>query len=85
VAVASSSFSPPGHQLGQSEVENLADSLVGNEDICWLDVAMDDALLVCGPQTITNLNADVQQLFHWKRFRVCGGGRQPLAQGLPFQ
>ena len=48
------------HQLRQAEIQNLYHALAGEEDIGWLNVAMDDALLVRGLQTLAHLNADAQ-------------------------
>ncbi len=71
-------------ELHQSEIEDLAYALIGNEDVRRLDVAMDDALLVRGLQPVANLNPDVQQFVERKRSLACGV-RQAVPQSLPFQ
>ena len=43
--------------LGQTEVENLDMAIFGNKDIFWLQVAMNDASLVCGSQALRDLNS----------------------------
>ena len=45
------------HHLGQSEVENLHPVVVGDEQVLGLQVAMDDALLVGGRQSVRDLQA----------------------------
>src|SRR5579872_108479 len=41
-----------GHHLRQTEVQNLGVATGGHENICWLNVAMDDSLGMCGIQGI---------------------------------
>ena len=68
--------------LGYSEVQNLGDVLVGDEDVGRLDVAMDDAPLVRRLQAGGNLNRDVQPL----RFESSGPPfAMSVAQRLPCQ
>ena len=89
-------FACGSRQLGQSEVQNLDLPLCGHEDVRWLDVAMNDALLVGGFQSVANLNGDVEQSLQRKlrpllagRFEVNVPQRLALQQlhheeGLPF-
>jgi hypothetical protein len=42
--------------LGQSEIQNLGVSALGNEDVCGLDVAMHYAFRVRGIQGIGNFD-----------------------------
>jgi hypothetical protein len=45
-----------GRDFGQSEVENLGMTAVGNKDVGWLDVTMDDALVVSRIEGIGNFD-----------------------------
>ena len=44
-------------ELGQTEVENLRLTPIGNEDVRRLDVAMNDALRLCRIERPSNLDA----------------------------
>ena len=71
-------------QFYQSKIEDLTAAIAGQEDVARLDVAMDDPLLVSGPQTIAHLNTNVQQLIDWKSFAFCHS-REAVAERLSFQ
>ena len=47
-------------KLRQTEVQNLGFTARGDEDVCGLDIAMDDALLVRRFQRIGDLNREAQ-------------------------
>jgi hypothetical protein len=47
-------------QLRQTKIQNLHLAPIGDEDIRWLDVAVDDALGVGGVQRVGNLDPEVQ-------------------------
>src|SRR5215471_21180614 len=49
--------------LGQSEVENLGVTPLGDKDIRGLDVAMHDAFAVCRIERVGNLNSERQDVF----------------------
>jgi len=53
--------------FGQTKIEDFGVAAFGDEDICWLDVAMDDALGVCGIESIGNLDGDVEKAFEFDR------------------
>ena len=55
------SASPCERHLGQSEIQNLGVSTLGDEDICRLDVAMDNALGVGCLERVRNVDAQCQQ------------------------
>ena len=46
----------------QAEIQNLGLALTGHEDVCWLYIAMDDALLMRCIQSIHNLNSEIEDL-----------------------
>jgi hypothetical protein len=47
-----------GRDFGQTEIENLGVSALGDKNVGGLDVAMDDALGVRGVEAVCNVNAD---------------------------
>ena len=48
-------------QLGQSEIQNLGLSTLGDKNVRWLDVPMDDAFRMRRVQRIGKLDAQVEQ------------------------
>jgi hypothetical protein len=42
-------------ELGETEIENLHPTVVRYEEVLWLEIAMDDAFLVSGRQTMRDL------------------------------
>src|SRR5439155_689761 len=61
-------------KFGEAEVQYLRLAAFGNEDICWLDVAMNNAFLVRGFEPVRNLDGSIQQRLELKRrlgLRVC--------------
>ena len=48
-------------QLGQAEIQNLGLATLGDKDIRWLDVPMDDPFRMGSVQRIGNLNRQVEQ------------------------
>ena len=50
-----------GRHLRQAEVENLGVPALRDEDVGRLDVAMNDALRVCGVQRVGNLDGEVEK------------------------
>src|SRR5687767_11051388 len=57
-------------KLRESEVENLRAVLVADEDVGRFDVAMDDALRMCGIERIGELNGNVEQVRDFQRSPV---------------
>src|SRR5215467_14372665 len=53
--------------LGKTEVENLGMAISSNEDVRWLDVAVDDSFRVCGVQTVGHTYPHIQQRFEFHR------------------
>jgi len=49
--------------FGKSKIENLGMAALGDEDICGLDVAMHDALGVCGVEAVGDFGGQREQLF----------------------
>src|SRR6202040_828950 len=47
--------------LGEAEVENLPPAAIGDENICWLDVAMEDALRAPRVERVSHFNRDLEQ------------------------
>jgi len=54
-----------GH-LCQTEIEDLGVIVPGDEDVRWLDIAMNDPLGVGRVQSIGNPNGDVQESLDFK-------------------
>ena len=52
------------HQLGDAEVEDLQPSLLGDEEVLRLQVAMDDAFLVRSREALRELQGVVVRLLH---------------------
>ncbi len=48
------------HQLGQSEVDDLGVTVFGHHDVGRLEVAVDDALVVCAGKTFGDLGSELQ-------------------------
>src|SRR6185295_13732110 len=47
-------------EFGESEVEDLHVAFGTDDDVLGFDVAMDDAGVVCGSETVGNLDRDVE-------------------------
>jgi len=65
-------FRPHGFQfasdhLGQSEIKNLGMATVSDEDVCRLDVPMDDALGVRRIESVGDIDADLQYSLQLQR------------------
>ena len=58
-------------QLGQAEVENLGAALGSYKNVRWLDVAMDDVLLMRDFQTLGDLNSDIEKCLNLKLRVLC--------------
>jgi hypothetical protein len=67
-------------QLGQSEIENFDAAVFGDKQIFWLQVAMDNALLMCRSQAMCDLQGIVERLAQCER-----ASAQALAQGFALQ
>jgi hypothetical protein len=52
-------------QLRQAEIENLGHTLGRNEDVAWLDVAVDDTFSVRRLQPVGSLYGNAQQFVNW--------------------
>src|SRR5581483_682877 len=57
--------SHPDH-LRQTEVENLRVSALGDENICRLDITVDDALTVCRVERIGDFNPECKHGFEFQ-------------------
>ena len=67
-------------QLGETEVEDLDAAVDGDEDVLWLQVTMDDALLVRGGQAMRDLNGVLDRLASGQR-----AGIETLTQRGAFE
>jgi hypothetical protein len=67
-------------EFRQSEVENLEAAVFRQEDVVWLEVAMDDSGIVSGGQSAGQFHAVVQHLAQPHRAFT-----QAVAQGLALQ
>ena len=56
-----------GHHFGQAEVQDLGTAAFGNEDVCWLDVAVDDALLMRRFEGVRDVDRDFDHAIDGKR------------------
>src|ERR1700719_2502156 len=66
--------------LAQAEIEDLRVPPLGNEDVCGLDVAMNDAFRVGGIQSIGNLNSEQEDDFRFQR-----SARDSVLESCSFQ
>ncbi len=66
--------------LCQSEIENLRLPATGYEDVGGLDVLMNDALGVCGVESVGNLNAQIEYRFDLQRLAT-----DSVSERLPLQ
>ena len=67
-------------QFGQAEVQNLHAAVVGDEDVLGFQIAMDDALVVRGRETVGDLERVLDGLA-----RAEAAPSDPLAQRLAFE
>ena len=79
-AVAAAGLLVAGDEFGQTKVENLGVAALGDKDVCRLDVAVNDALRVCGIQSIGDVAGQRQQ-----RFGVDGAALDAMLQGLAVE
>ena len=68
------------HQLGEAEVEDLNASILGDEQIVGLQIAVDDAFFVRGGKAASDLHAIVNSFAEGQ-----GTAADRLGQGLTFQ
>jgi len=66
-----------GKELGKTEIEHLRLAALGHKYISGFDVAMDDALNVCGIERIRDLDTEIQELLQRERLAV-----NVMAQGI---
>src|ERR1039457_873214 len=66
--------------LRQTKVQNLSVSTLGDEDVCWLNVAMHDASGVGSVQRVGDVNGDGEQ-----NFRFQWTPRDAVLQGQAIQ
>ena len=69
-----------GYGFCQAEIENFYRAALGEENICRLDVAMDDAFGVCGVERVGDLNSYVDDFI--KRH---GTAADAMLQRLPIK
>ena len=67
-------------QFGQAEVENLPMTRICDENICGLDVSMNNSLAVSRVERVSNLDSQVEHLFQ-RNGLACDA----VFQGLAFQ
>src|SRR5207245_3677684 len=67
-------------QLGEAEIEYLGLTALGQKDICWLDIAMNDPLAMRSAQSVRHLDCDLQQLIQFPRLAM-----YPLFQASAIQ
>src|SRR5437016_505255 len=69
-----------GQEFGEAKIENFDGATVGHENVGGLDIAMDDALFVCGVQGVSELDADVNGAQNGE-----GAEGNQLVEGLAFE
>ena len=69
---------PP--ELGDAEVEDLDEAVLGQEQVLGLEVPVDDALVVGGGEAEQDLDAVVDGLPHRQ-----GAGGEPIAERLALE
>jgi hypothetical protein len=67
-------------EFHQTKIENLHAAVCRDKDVLGFQVAMHDALLVCGRKTMRDLNSVLHGFANRK-----GPATQSLAQRFPFQ
>src|SRR5215469_1902141 len=68
------------YALGHTEVENLGSTPLGQEDVGWLDVTMNNTGRVSSLQGVANLNRTLQKFLRRQR-----AASDPLFQRLALQ
>src|SRR5580692_1667319 len=75
--------------FGEAEIQNLGIAAAGNEYVGGLDVAMNDAFLVCRPQPFRQRDREIQSAADPQLCRfLCpfrGYTLDPLAESLPLE
>ena len=71
------------HNLGDAEVENLGHALVGDYDVGGLDVAVQNAMLVCIAHTVENgLEEGADAILHNQSAHIADIGVEVFAVGI---
>src|ERR1700731_3150652 len=60
----------PLRELGKTEIQNFDPAIFGDEQILWLQIAMNDALLMSYGQSMRDLNSCVNGFFHGQRAAI---------------
>src|SRR5215469_685085 len=71
--------------LGQSEVEDLGDTMAGDKDVGRFDVAVNHPLTVSGGKTVENLPGKRYEFSRCKRRIFFSRSADPVAKRLPFE
>ena len=66
-----------GLALGEPEVQNLREAVLGDHDVLGLQIAMDDAGVVCPSKPVGDLHREIEEPLHGER-----SGGQQIAQRL---
>ncbi len=61
-----------GIQLSQPEIENLGMAALGHKNVCWLDIAMDDAFGVRRVESVGNFDGNLKNAFQLYRTALDG-------------
>ena len=69
-----------GSEFRQAEIEHFGLTAARHKNICWLDIAMNDALCVSGIERIGNLDSEVEHLVECERLLA-----NPMLQRLAFE
>jgi hypothetical protein len=68
------------HHFRQTKVENFRVTALGDKNVRWLDVAVDDALRVSGIERVGNLDRQTKQ-----NIRLYGSAGDPMFQRNPVK
>ena len=71
-----------GYHFGQTEVQDLGDAAFDNEDVCRLDVAVDDALLMRRFEGVRDVDGDFDHSIDGKRAFLNQLFQRPAIQEL---
>ena len=64
--------------FGESEIQQLYNAASGSEDVCWFEVAMNDAFGVRRLERHSYLHGKPQGHSRWERLLVRGNNRRPV-------
>ena len=67
-------------ELSQPEIENLRLASIRDKDVRWLDVSVDDSFRMCGVESVSDLDSQIEHRFDLQRL-----ASDPVPERLPLQ